>query len=63
MGRAVALREGLAIIGLVGILVTAKRRGLLSFIRPVLDRLEDQAGFRLSQTLKSEALLAVGEAP
>lgn len=62
VGRAVALREGLAIIGVVGILVAAKRRGLLVAIGPVLQRLETEAGFRLSQSLKLDALRAVGEA-
>ena len=61
VGRAVALREGVAIIGVVGILVTAKRRGLLADVAPVLQHLETEAGFRLSQSLKAEALRAVGE--
>ena len=56
-----ALREGLAIIGVVGILVTAKRSGLLPLIGPVLDQLENQAGFRLSASLKINALRMVGE--
>ena len=62
IGRAVALREGVAIIGLVGLLVTAKRHGLLTSIGPVLRRLEDEAGFRLSQSLVADALRAVDEA-
>ena len=62
VGRAVATREGVAIIGLVGVLVTAKRIGLLGTVGPLLQRLEHEAGFRLSQSLKTEALRAVGEA-
>ncbi len=61
MGRAVAVREGLAIIGLVGVLVAAKRGGLVTALRPLLEQLENQAGFRLSQSLKIESLRAVGE--
>jgi len=61
VGRAVALREGVAIIGVVGILVAAKRSGFLTAIGPVLQRLETEAGFRLSQSLKADALRAVGE--
>jgi hypothetical protein len=61
VGRAIALREGLAIIGIVGILITAKRKALLPSIAPVLKQLETQAGFRMSQSLKLEALRAVGE--
>lgn len=62
IGRAVAVREGLAIVGLVGVLVAAKRTGLLPALGQVLQQLENKAGFRLSQSLKSEALRAVGEA-
>jgi len=57
----VAIREGLAIIGLVGVLVAAKRRGYLASIGPVLEQLEVEAGFRLSESLKADALRAVGE--
>ena len=62
IGRAVALREGVAIIGLVGVLVTAKQSGWLTSIAPVPQRLEEETGFRLSQSLKAEALRSVGEA-
>lgn len=61
-GRAAALREGIPIIGLVGVLVTAKRIGLLSAINPILQQLENDAGFYLSASLKENVLLAVGEA-
>ena len=61
-GRAAALREGIPIIGLVGVLVTAKRIGLLSAISPILQQLENDAGFYLSASLKENVLLAVGEA-
>jgi uncharacterized protein len=61
LGRAVAVREGLAIIGLVGVLILAKQRGLLSSVGPVLERLEKEAGFRLSDSLKADALRAMGE--
>jgi predicted nucleic acid-binding protein len=60
-GRTVAVREGLAIIGIVGILVLAKEKSLVPSIRPLLFRLENEAGFRLSQTVKTAALKAVQE--
>lgn len=62
VGRRVALREGLSIIGLVGVLVLAKRSGILAAVGPVLQRLENDAGFRLAPSLKLDALRAVGEA-
>lgn len=60
-GRAVALREGVAIIGLVGVLVAAKQAGLLRAVGPVLQRLESDAGFYLGASLKADALREVGE--
>lgn len=62
VGRAVALREGLSIIGLVGVLLAAKQKGLLPDLAPLLRRLESEAGFRMSQTLKAEILRAAAEA-
>jgi predicted nucleic acid-binding protein len=61
-GRAAALREGIPIIGLVGVLVAAKRAGHLGTIGPVLRQLEVDAGFYLSASLKDDVLRAVGEA-
>ena len=58
-GRSVALREGLAIIGM---LLAAKQKGLLSSLTDLLNRLETEAGFRLSQSVKAAALKAAGEA-
>ncbi len=60
-GRTVARREGVDIIGLVGVCITAKRAGLLPEIGPLLDALEQQAQFRISPSLKAQALRSVGE--
>jgi uncharacterized protein len=60
-GRAVALREGVPIIDVVGILITAKQQGLLTSVRAVLDALDKEAGFRLSRGVRADALRAVGE--
>lgn len=62
-GRAVALREGLAIIGVVGVLLTARQKGLIPSVTILLHRLECEAGFRLSPSVKAAALAAVGESP
>ncbi len=50
-GRRAAERMGIPVIGVAGILLQAKRAGLLVGIRPVLDELVEEVGFRLSQKL------------
>jgi predicted nucleic acid-binding protein len=55
------LREGVPVIGLVGALLIAKRRGILMAIAPVLDALELAADFRISAGLKADALRSAGE--
>ena len=61
-GRAVALELGLTPIGVLGILVRAKRRGQLAAIAPVVDALLQRAQFRASPDLVREVLRLAGEA-
>ena len=61
LGRREATRLGLSITGLLGVLLVAKRRGLVVAIRPVMDDLINQAGFRVSNQLYAEVLLAANE--
>ncbi len=58
--RATADRMGVSKIGTVGVLIRAKRAGLISEVRPLLDAL-DHAGFRLDAALKQRALALAGE--
>lgn len=58
--RSVANRLGLEVIGTVGILIKAKENGLIDSIKNWLDAL-DANGFRLSKSLKEEALKIVNE--
>jgi uncharacterized protein len=60
-GRAVAQREGLRVVGLLGVLVDAKRAGHLGLVRPVLEKLNAETNFRLTPTLQALALKAAGE--
>jgi len=48
-------------IGTLGVLVDAKRAGILLAVRPVLDRLIEQAGFWVSETLYQQVLTSVDE--
>lgn len=50
-GRSVAKQLGLSVIGLVGVLLLAKRRGLVAQICPLLEGLRQHAGFWMSDAL------------
>ena len=60
-GRQIATMEGLRVIGLVGVILLAKRRGLINAVAPVLRELADDAGMYLSDALVRDALASVGE--
>ena len=62
VGRAVALEFGLTPIGLLGILVRAKRSGKLAAVAPVVDALLERAQFRVAPELVREILRLTGEA-
>ena len=61
LGRREATRRGLSITGVLGILLVAKHRGLISSVRPVMDALIVEADFRVSQDLYLNVLNAAGE--
>ena len=61
-GRAVALELGLTPIGVLGILVRAKRHGQLSAVGPLIDALLEGAQFRAAPELVREVLRLAGEA-
>ena len=62
LGRAHARAHGIAVIGLAGVLLAAKRAGLVSSVGPLLERLES-SNFRLSEELIRTVLEEAGEAP
>jgi uncharacterized protein len=59
--RNVAMERGLDTIGVLGILLRAKRKGLLGSIKPVIDQLEDGLDFFVSARLRAEVLKEAGE--
>jgi uncharacterized protein len=61
LGRREATRLGLPITGVLGILLVAKRRGLIPAVQPVIDALVNQAGFRVSSQLYGAVLKAADE--
>lgn len=60
-GRRLAQQQGVAVIGLLGVVLMAKRTGIISSARDLLDQLDRDAGVYLTAELKDTALRAVGE--
>lgn len=61
-GRRRAQRLGLKVVGVVGILLEAKKKGMVKRIRPLLDDLRQIAGFYLNDSLYDCALEIADEA-
>ena len=61
LGRREALRLGLSIIGILGILLVAKQRSLIPRVQPVIAALIDRAGFRVSPQLYQHVLALAQE--
>ena len=59
-GRAVAKRRGIAVVGVAGVVLAAKKRGLIDTVLPILKNLE-RAGYRVSSELIQEIARLAGE--
>jgi uncharacterized protein len=55
-GRRLAVREGVRVIGLFGVVLSAKRRGIIPSARALLDQLQQQAGMYISEEIKRTGL-------
>lgn len=62
LGRETARHLGLRYIGLIGVLIEARRKGLISAIKPHLDALRGMAGFHVRDALYLQVLQDEGEA-
>lgn len=60
-GREVAEELGLKIVGILGILMRAKENNLINKVKPLMDDLVIQAGFRINPKLYSEVLKRANE--
>ena len=60
-GRRVASAAGLAITGLLGVIATAKRDGLIDLAKPLLDELIQSARFWIGPDLYAGVLSELGE--
>lgn len=61
-GRKAAEEYGLKIIGLLGVLIQGKRRGYLEELKTLLDKLIEEADFRISKQLYTRIVEEVNEA-
>ena len=60
LGRSHAGELGLSVVGVAGILIDARKQGLVGAVEPLLDRLE-RGGFRLAPDLVRIVLQRAGE--
>ncbi|HAK97320.1 MAG TPA: DUF3368 domain-containing protein [Planctomycetes bacterium] len=60
-GRAAAARLNLRVVGLLGVLVEAKHKGLVPALKPLLHELTTRAGFWIGKELFQAVLIAAGE--
>ncbi|MCB0553226.1 MAG: DUF3368 domain-containing protein [Phaeodactylibacter sp.] len=61
LGRIKAHALHLKTIGLLGVLMECKYRGLIPEVRPLMDRLREEANFRIGAELYEEVKRMVGE--
>ena len=63
IGRKVALQYGISVIGILGVLILAKRKNLILSVKTILDELKKKAGFWVGDDLYSLVLKKVDEYP
>ncbi len=61
LGRRLALKHGLPVTGLLGLLVLAKRQGLVPKVLPLIHQLQAKGNCWFGQTLLMDVCAAVGE--
>jgi predicted nucleic acid-binding protein len=62
LGRAAAQSLGLAVTGIIGLLLRAKELGLVAGVRPMLEDMRDRGGYWLSDRVLDKASRLAGEA-
>jgi uncharacterized protein len=60
-GRLAAATRGLVPLGVIGVLVRAKKHGRVEAVRPLVKRLQDEARFFVHSHVLDDALRPVGE--
>ena len=59
--REFARKLGLKVLGTIGLLIWAKKEGIIDNLKVYLDALQMKAGFRVSQQLYKQVLKEVNE--
>ena len=59
--REFARKLGLKVLGTIGLLIWAKKEGIIDNLKVYLDALQMKAGFRVSQQLYKQVLKEVSE--
>jgi predicted nucleic acid-binding protein len=62
-GRTAATRHGLHIIGLLGVWIRAKEKGLVQSVAGWIEELRRHTSFRMSDELVNRVLKGAGEMP
>jgi len=60
-GRVFAQQQNVTVLGLLGVLRIAKDQGRIDHIKILMDRLQDEANFRISSQLYHQILLDANE--
>lgn len=60
-GRGEAEKLGLKITGIIGVLLRAKSENHIQFVKPILEKLKNEVGFRIHPTLYEKALEIANE--
>lgn len=60
-GRQIAKRSGLEVLGVLGLLLEAKERGLVGKVRPLFEELRAVGGFYASDALLERLIRSAGE--
>jgi predicted nucleic acid-binding protein len=60
-GRQTAERLGLHPLGVLGLIVRAKKAGLLQTVKPLIAKLEAEINFFVSDNIRNEILRDAGE--
>jgi predicted nucleic acid-binding protein len=61
--REIATELGLKVIGTLGLLTLAKRKGFLSEVRPIMLQIIERVNFRIAPSVLNRALSLIDEAP